>query len=91
MHTECFKQIEQLQAEIKAKDEEIERLKDGFERIENWSKAYPLDLFPKPDLRKAAKVLKENGMTLGSISIDTMRHILNGISRIVEQALKGGE
>ena len=67
---------------------ENERYEEAFRRLQNWTKAYPLEVFPKPDLKKAAKVLKANGMTLDSISADNMRHVLNGIKDIVEQALK---
>jgi hypothetical protein len=69
--------------------DENEKYEDALERIQSWTKAYPLDIFPKPDLKKAAKVLKDNGMTLDSISADAMRHVLDGIKDIVEQALKG--
>lgn len=67
---------------------ENERLKDLFERIQTWANAYPLTVFPKPDLKKAHKVLKAAGMTLDAISADAMRHVLEGIKDIVEQALK---
>ena len=77
-----------LRADLKARDEEIERLRKALERIRVWSKAYPLDIFPKPDLKKAHKVLKAAGMTLDAISADTMRHVLEGIKDIIEQALK---
>jgi len=53
------------------------------QEILNWINAYPLDLFPEPDLKKAAKVLKENGMTLDAISASNMRHVLDGIEKII--------
>lgn len=67
---------------------ENEKLKDAFQRIDTWAKAYPLEVFPKPDLEKAATVLKESGMTLDSISADNMRHVLDGVQTIVSEALK---
>ena len=67
---------------------ENERLTDALQRIDTWAKAYPLDIFPKPDLRKAARVLKDSGMTLGSISADSMRHVLDGVKEIVRLALE---
>jgi len=69
-------------------DEENERLRGALERIQNWAKAYPLAVFPKPDLKKAHSILKAAGMTLGAISADAMRHVLDGIKNIVEQALE---
>ena len=67
------------------KDENLEK---ALLCIQAWANAYPLNIFPKPDLKKAAQVLKDNGMTLGSISADNMRHVLDGIKGIVDQALK---
>ena len=65
-----------------------ERYEAALLRIQNWAKAYPVKAFPKPDLKKAHEVLKAAGMTLDSISADSMRHVLDGIKDIVEQALK---
>ena len=73
---------------IDAKDAEIERLTDLFYRLRTWQQAYPLEVFPKPDLKKAHNVLRAAGMTLDAISADAMRHVLDGIRDIVEQALK---
>jgi len=66
----------------------IEELEKILREIKDWANAYPIEVFPKPDLQKAAKVLKEAGMTLDSISADAMRHVLEGIKDKVEQALK---
>jgi len=82
------KEIAKLQARITAAEEEIERLKNLFERIRTWSKAYPLDVFLKPDLKKAHEVLKAAGMTLDAISAEAMRHVLEGVMDIASEALK---
>ena len=81
--TECAN----LEITYEALRTENERLKDLFERLRTWAKAYPLTAFPKPDLKKARKALKDAGMTLDAISADAMRHVLSGITDIVEQAL----
>lgn len=73
-----------LEKQIKKLQAENERLKEALERIQNWARAYPLNIFPKPDLKKAHKILKAAGMTLDAISADNMRHILDGIKNIVE-------
>ena len=82
----------------KIKDQRIKELEtenDKFEGallcIDTWAKAYPLDVFPKPDLKQAAKVLKAAGMTLDAISADAMRHVIDGVKDITKQALKGGK
>jgi len=82
------KAINFLVAELNAKDEKITKLIDALTRIDIRAKAYPLDNYPKPDLKKAAKVLKEAGMTLDAISADAIRHVLGGIKNIVTEALK---
>lgn len=67
------------------KEERIIYLEDKIQKILNWCNAYPLDVFPEPDLKKAARILKENGMTLDSISASNMRHVLEGIKEILEK------
>jgi hypothetical protein len=42
-------------------------------------------VFPEPDWAKAARVLKENGMTLDAISASNMRHVLDGVRRIIRE------
>lgn len=64
---------------------EIERLIGIQTRIEAWCDAYPLKVFPEPDWAKAARVLKENGMTLDAISASNMRHVLDGVRRIIRE------
>jgi hypothetical protein len=64
---------------------EIERLTNTLAQIQAWCDAYPLKMFPQPDFAKAARVLKENGMTLDAISASSMRHVLDGIRRIIRE------
>jgi hypothetical protein len=63
--------------------QEGEKAIEKIEKIKDWSKAYPLDVFPEPDFKKAHKILKENGMTLDAISASNMRHVLNGILELL--------
>ena len=64
--------------------DEIERLKENEAKIQQWCDAYPLDIFPEPDLKKANEVLTENGMTLDAISASAMRKVLRGIKEIIK-------
>ena len=57
---------------------------DKLTMIENWCKAYPLDMFPEPDLKRAATILKAHGMRLDEISASNMRHVLTGIQKIID-------
>ncbi len=82
-------EIGRCENEVEGFEAKNEKLKEALERIQNWRNAYPLDVFPKPDLKKARKVLKDAGMTLDAISADNMRHVLDGIKDIVDSALKG--
>lgn len=63
------------------------RMIDAMHKLKNWSEAYPLQVFPEPDLNLAAEVLKDAGMTLDAISAFNMRHVLNGIKEIVDDGL----
>jgi hypothetical protein len=64
-----------------------EERKDALARIKQWSEAYPLEVFPEPDFKKANELLKAGGMTLDAISAANMRHVLSGIVGIVDAAL----
>lgn len=64
---------------------DIEPLEDKLDKIKAWCKAYPVTMFPKPDLKKAAKALKDNGMRLDDISASNMRHVLEGVQKIIEE------
>ena len=75
-------------AAIDKLDAENEQYREALEKIQAWAHAYPLSVFPKPDLKKAHKALKAAGMTLDAISADAMRHVLDGVIKIIEQALK---
>ena len=73
---------------IERLEDKIDRLEEALQRIETWSQAYPLAIFPEPDLRKAVEVLKANGMTLDAISAHCMRHVVEGVGKIARDALK---
>jgi len=61
---------------------------DAFHKLDNWAKAYPLDMFPVPDLEKARKLLMDGGITLDAVSATAMRHVISGVAYIVQEALK---
>jgi len=72
------------EAELKGFRELTYDLEEKLHKIRQWCEAYPLDVFPEPDFKEAARVLKENGMTLDSISASNMRHVLTGIKNILD-------
>ena len=75
--------------EIRELQAVIERLETALTRIVQWANAYPLDVFPEPDWKRAAGVLKAHGMTLDSISAGVMRQGLAGIRAVAGEALDG--
>jgi hypothetical protein len=71
-------------------EDRIQKLKEALERIEQWSRAYPLDIFQEPDLKKARQLLEAGGMTLDAISAYCMRHVVEGVGKIAREALGNG-
>ena len=67
------------------KFKKLEDLQNKMDEIKAWINAYPLSIFPEPDLKKAHLILKEHGMTLDAVSASAMRHVLNGIKDIIER------
>jgi hypothetical protein len=69
----------------------VERMEEALQRIAQWSRAYPLDVFPEPTeeyYAKAAQVLEANGMTLDCLSAAAMRHVIDQVGKIADDALK---
>jgi hypothetical protein len=64
--------------------EMVERLR---EEIGGWEQAYPLAMFPEPDLKRAAAVLKDAGMTLDAISASNMRHVVSRLAPSMHNAI----
>lgn len=70
-----------------AQQERIDELEEALHKIVQWSKAYPLTVFPEPDFKKAAELLKAGGITLDAISASNMRHVVEGVGKIASEAL----
>ncbi len=68
----------------------VETYEDALHRIEAWSRAYPLSVFPEPDFKKAHDLLQAGGMTLDAISASNMRHVVEGVGKIAREALRSG-
>ena len=66
-------------------EDRISDLEETLHKIDSWCKAYPLDIFPEPDLRLARALLEKGGITLDSVSASNMRHVLKGISKIIKE------
>jgi len=77
--------------EIIRRVNEYDRHESALREIADWARAYPLEAFPKPDLEKAHKVLKENGMTLDAISAHVARHVVERVGKIAQEALEANQ
>jgi hypothetical protein len=66
----------------------LDRYEEALQRIVSWSEAYPLDIFPEPDLKKAHELLQAGGITLDAISAHCMRHAVEGVGKIAREALR---
>ena len=69
-------------------EQENTRLKEAIEFVDNWCKAYPIEIFPEPDMKKAHEILKKHGMTLDAIGASNMRHVINGVREELKKALE---
>ena len=65
-----------------------EKLEEALQRIVQWSEAYPLDVFPEPDWKKARALLEAGGISLDSVSASCMRRVVEGVGKIAREALE---
>ena len=77
----CEKERDALRARVA-------KLEGELQRIVRWSEAYPLAIFPEPDLKQARELLEAGGMTLDALSASAMRHVVNGVGKIAKAALE---
>jgi hypothetical protein len=79
--------VESAAARAELAQVEVERLTETLEAIEGWSRAYPIAVFPEPDLAKAHELLQAGGMTLDAISAHAMRHVITQVGKMARAAL----
>lgn len=72
------KQIEELK-------ERIAELEATLESLKAWADAYPLTIFPEPDLKLAAEALSDVGITLDALSASTMRYVLKQVVEMIDK------
>lgn len=54
--------------------------KRKLDRIQRWCEAYPVDVFPEPDIEEVRRLLGDGLLTRLSAHISL--HVLNGIQKI---------
>jgi hypothetical protein len=64
-----------------------ERIEEAMQQIAQWADAYPLNVFPEPDMIRAAELLRAGGITLDAVSASCMRHVIEGVGKIARDAL----
>ena len=62
-------------------------MEEALKTIVSWSEAYPLSIFPEPDLFKAQILLEKGDIALDAVSASAMRHVINGVADIARNAL----
>jgi hypothetical protein len=80
-------QLTTLQAKLEAAEKDAERKADALHELTQWCDAYPVKIFPEPDFAKAHELLQAGGMTLDAISASNMRHVLDGVRKIIDAAI----
>lgn len=81
--SECVRQLQEQNDALRAK---LDEAKEALDKVNDWARAYPLDIFPEPDWHKAKELLGSN--LLSCVSASNMRHVINGVKNIVEGALQ---
>jgi len=66
----------------------FDQREDALQSIVRWSEAYPLSIFPEPDLKKARRLLEAGGITLDAVSAHAMRHVVEQVGQIARRGLK---
>lgn len=62
---------------------QVDQMSSKIFALRQWADAYPLDIFPEPDFKKAREGLASVGITLDSVSASNMRHVIIGVKDIL--------
>lgn len=65
-----------------------DELLETLGQIEAWSRAYPLDIFPEPDMKKVRALLEAGGITLDAVSAYAMRHVVETVADMARVAIE---
>ena len=50
-----------------------------LDAINDWASAYPLDVFPEPDMAAVRAALEARGITIDCVSASNMRHVIRNV------------
>jgi hypothetical protein len=79
-------EFSKLKAEIELLVIKVDRYEDALQELAGWVRAYPLDIFPEPDLKRAHELLQVGGMSIDVVSASAMRYLLVHVQEIVQKA-----
>jgi len=65
----------------------VKTQQEALHRLQSWIDAYPLDVFPEPNFKAVADVLRDNGISLDAVSASNFRHVLKGVSEIISPVI----
>ena len=77
-----IEEIDGLMGEVDALKVRLEVAEDKLRCIADWCAAYPLEMFPKPNIKKARALLGDTLFT--QLSAYSMRHVCEGIAKIAQ-------
>lgn len=63
------------------------RAQDISQEILRWCDAYPLEVFPEPNLEQVRELLAAGGISLDSVSASNMRYLLEGVAKIAKRGV----
>jgi hypothetical protein len=89
-YAECDRIGTQAVRDLEAK---LAKAVEAHQRIVQWADAYPLAVFPEPDLKAVQQALSAAGLSLDAVSASNMRHVVKGagdISRATLDEIEGG-
>jgi predicted nuclease with TOPRIM domain len=66
--------------------ETIDHQYDAMQQIKQWCEAYPVDIFQEPDWSEVGSKL--GSTMLSRVSASNMRHVVEGIKRIITECEK---
>lgn len=73
--------LEECKRKIELEDKVL-ALSERLDRIQRWCEAYPVDVFPEPNMEEVRRLLGDG--LLSRLSARISRHVLNGIQKIAE-------
>lgn len=77
--------------QVEVLEERVDELERALRTIDDWARAYPLEVFPEIDRevwRAVDAYLTQGGFSLSRISASNMRHVIEGVRGITVPVLK---